>query len=229
MSKRNKKGCDLKSCMLCRQSGPSWLPAIEAHRQCLHYKKGEILFKEGEEVKGMFFIDKGLVKVHKHWTEDKELILRIAGDGDIVGHRGLGTDTLYPVSGTSLESTDVCFVHLSFFNDSLKVNPGFLYELMMFFAAELKESEKKMRNLAHMPVKGRIAAAILTIKQKFGISADGRLNITLSRQDFSSYIGAAYETVFRVMNEMESEGAIRMDGKTIFVVAENKLQEYLKS
>lgn len=229
MSKLIKKGCDLQSCMFCRQSIASWRPAIEAHRTCLQYKKGETLFKEGDEVKGMYFIEKGLVKVHKHWAEGKEVILRFGGNGDIVGHRGLGNDPIYPVTATVLEPTKVCFVDIDFFNETLKVNPDFLYKLMMFFAAELKESEKKMRNLTHMAVKGRIANAILTLYQRFGLSETGSLNINISRQDFSSYIGAAYETVFRVMNEMETEGAIRTDGKKIFIKAEPMLHEYMKS
>jgi CRP-like cAMP-binding protein len=229
MAKRNKKECDLKSCLLCTQCLSSWLPAIDANRQSLIYKKGELLFKEGDEVTGMFFIEKGMVKVHKKWGDDKELILRIAGDGDIVGHRGLGSDTIYPVSGTALETTTVCFVDLPFFNDTLRVNPDFLYKLMMFFAAELKESEKRMRNLAHMSVKGRIANAIITIKQKFGASASGQLNITLSRQDFASYNGATYETVFRVMNEMADDQSIKIDGKEITILSENKLIGYMSS
>ena len=227
MAKKNKKDCDLKSCLLCTQCLPSWLPAINANRQSLIYKKGELLFTEGAEVKGMFFIEKGIVKVHKKWGEDKELILRIAGDGDIVGHRGLGSDTIYPVSGTALETTTICFVDLPFFNDTLRVNPEFLYNLMMFFAAELKESEKKMRNLAHMSVKGRIANAIITLKQKFGAASSGQLNITLSRQDFASYNGATYETVFRVMNEMAGEKSIKLAGKEIIIVSENKLHDYM--
>ena len=48
-----------------------------------------MLFTEGNDLKGMYFINKGLVKVHKKWGDDKELILRIARDGDIVGHKGL--------------------------------------------------------------------------------------------------------------------------------------------
>jgi CRP/FNR family transcriptional regulator len=35
---------------------------------------------------------------------------------------------------------------------------------MMFFAEELKVSERRMRNLAHMPVKGRVAQAILSLQ-----------------------------------------------------------------
>jgi CRP-like cAMP-binding protein len=227
MAKKNKKECDLKSCLLCRQCLTSWLPAIEANRKSLFYKKGEELFNEGEEVKGMFFIETGVVKVHKKWGDDKELILRIAGNGDIVGHRGLGSDTIYPVSGTALEPTTVCFVDLKFFNDTLTVNHDFLYKLMMFFASELKESEKRMRNLAHMSVKGRIASAILTLKQKFGTDSEGQLGITISRQDFASYNGATYETVFRMMNEMMEDNAIKMDGKHILILSENKLLGYI--
>jgi CRP-like cAMP-binding protein len=229
MAKKNKTGCDLKSCLLCRQCLTSWLPVIEANRKSFFYKKGDILFNEGEEVKGMFFIETGVVKVHKKWGDNKELILRIAGNGDIVGHRGLGSDTIYPVSGTALEPTAVCFVDLTFFNDTLMVNHDFLYKLMMFFAAELKESEKRMRNLVHMSVKGRIANAIITLKQKFGVKPDGQLGITISRQDFASYNGATYETVFRMMNEMVEEKAIELAGKDIMIVSENKLLDYIKN
>ena len=53
-----------------------------------------------------------------------------------------------------------------------------------------------MGDLAHMSVKGRIANAVLTLKQKFGVKPNGQLGITISRQDFASYNGATYETVF---------------------------------
>lgn len=224
--KQNKKNCDLQSCVLCKQSLKDWLPAIDINRKSYHLKKGELLFEEGKEVKGMYFITRGLVKVHKKWGADKELILRIAKDGDIVGHRGLGSDTIYPVSGTVLEPTDVCFIDLDFFNSTLKVNQDFLYQLMMFFASELKESEKRMRNLAHMPVKGRIANALLFLNQKFGAGSDGFINITLSRQDLASYTGTTYETLFRMMNELAEEKLIKIDGKQICILKEEQLLKY---
>ena len=224
--KQNKKNCDLKSCVLCKQCLPDWLPALDANRKSFHVKKGELLFKEGEEVKGMYFINTGLVKVHKQWGNDKELILRIASSGDIVGHRGLGSDTIYPVSGTALEPTEVCFLSLDFFNATLKVNHDFLYQLMMFFASELKESEKRMRNLAHMNVKGRIANALLYLKQKFGTESNGFIDLSISRQDLASYTGTTYESLFRIMNELVAENAIYTDGKKIRILKDNLLLTY---
>ena len=218
-----KHKCDLKSCTLCLSCSKEWLPAIDASRKVFHLKKGELLFKEGDEVKGMYFIHSGLVKVHKRWDEEKEMILRFANKGAIVGHRGLGSDTIYPVSGTALASTEVCFVDMDFFTATLKVNPDYMYELLMFFAAELKESEKRMRNLAHMSTKGRIAYALASLQEKFGTDADGYLNIVLSRQDLASYTGTTYETLFKMMNEFSAEHILQFSEKKIKVVNLSKL------
>ncbi len=218
-----KHKCDLKSCALCLSCSKEWLPAIDANRKIYQFKKGEQLFKEGDEVKGMFFIHSGLVKVHKRWDDEKEMILRFANEGAIVGHRGLGGDTVYPVSGTALANTEVCFVDMEFFTATLKVNPDYMYALLMFFAGELKESEKRMRNLAHMSTKGRIAYALISLEQKFGADADGFLKIVLSRQDLASYTGTTYETLFKMMNEFVAENILQFAEKKIKIVNSKKL------
>ncbi|QEC68927.1 Crp/Fnr family transcriptional regulator [Panacibacter ginsenosidivorans] len=225
--KESKKHCDLESCMMCRLCIKEWKPAMEANRKNFHYKKGELLFKEGEELKGVYFINEGTVKVHKQWG-DKELILRFARKGAIAGHRGLGGDMLYSVSATALEPVNVCYVDLDFFKSTMKVNHDFMYELMMFFASELKESERNMRNLVHMPVKGRIAQALFTLKEKFGVKEDGSIDIELSRQDFASFVGTTYETVFRMLNELLEDKLLKVDGKNITILDREKLMELTK-
>lgn len=221
--KKQKRDCDLKSCMYCRLCIPEWLPAIGANRKIANFKKGELLFKEGETMTGIYFVNNGTVKVHKQWGQ-KELIVRFVKNGDIVGHRGLGDDTIYPVSGTALENVTACFIPLDFFMSSLKINYDFMQRLMLFFAEELKQSERKMRNLAHMSVKGRIAQALLTLKNKFGIKEDGNIDILLSRQDFASYTGTTYETVFRIMADLAEQNILSVDGKKITILDERALE-----
>ena len=225
--KKVKTGCDLNTCLLCKLCQKEWIPAIGAHRTNFKVAKGETIFKEGDKVKGIFFVYEGTVKVHKHWGE-KELILRFAKKGNIIGHRGLGKDLVYPVSGTAIDPTTVCFVDLDFFKASLKVNHDFLFELMQFFASELKESERNMRNLAHMPVKGRIAQALLTIDEKFGTTANGFLDININRQDLAAFAGTTYETLYRSMNEMVEEGVIEVKEKLIKIISKEKLEKLLK-
>ena len=93
----------------------------------------------------------------------------------------------------------------------------------MFFAAELKESEKRMRNLAHMSTKGRIAYALINLQEKFGKDVDGYMNIGISRQDLASYTGTTYETLFKMMNELAAGNILRFSEKKIEIVETAKL------
>ncbi len=195
-------------------------------------------------MRGIYFVTAGTVKVHKHWGTEKEIILRFAQKGDIFGHRGLGrqpvdptshwpvnptpTETVYPISATAIEPVSACFIDHAFFQASLKVNQDFMYGLLLFFAGELQESERKMRNLAHMPVKGRVASALLALQDKFGQTPEGHLGITLSRQDLASLVGATYETVFRTINELAQENLIHADGKLIRITDPVGLGAYTK-
>lgn len=221
--KNSKHSCDLSSCFLCSGCVKDWLPAIAAHKKTIHVKKGTVIFKEGDSVEGMYFMYDGKVKVHKRWGADKELIIRIAGNGSLFGHRGLGKTNVYPISATALEPVTYCFIDLDFFLSTLKVNHDFAHQLMMFFATELQESEKNMRNLAHMSVKGRLAEAILMLYGKFGTNASGNIDIALSRQDLASLAGTTYETVFRTLGELVQDEMLTVSNKDISITNYEKL------
>jgi len=215
--------------MLTEYCMPEWLPAVAANQQLIEYKKGESIFTEGQQVTGMYFVQEGVVKVHKQWDSEKELIVRFAKPGDIVGHRGLGVDNIYPVAATAVNTVVVCYFDMAFFEATLKVNNRFLYELMMFFASELKVSERKMRNLAHMPVKARIAHTLLNLHHQFGKTEEGFIGIQLPRQDIASYAGTTYETLFRIMNEMTQEKLLDATGKNIRLLDLDGLEKLIQT
>jgi len=222
--KNNRYECDLKSCLLCRLCLHDWLPAIAAHKTNIFIKKGQQVFNEGDPVTGIYFIYLGKVKVHKRWDNEKELIIRFAQHGEILGHTGLGNEAVYPVSATALEPVVVCYISMRFFDTTLNVNVALTHKLMKFFAAELQESEKRMRNLVHMPVKGRIAQAFITLKERFGTDPDGAIGIEITRQDLASFAGASYETLFKVIHEFTDENLIAMTGKSIRIINEDGLK-----
>jgi len=223
--KNNKNMCDLDSCMLCRLCLKDWLPAIEANKKNFLVKKGQQIFKEGDAVEGVYFIYSGTVKVHKRWDEEKELIIRFARKGDILGHMGLGNEAIYPVTTTALDEVIVCYIGMDFFKSTLNVNNELTYKLMRFFANELQESEKRMRNLVHMPVKGRIAQSFINIRNQFGINKEGYIDIELTRQDLASFSGASYETLFKVINEFTDEKLIEISGRSIRINQEAELKK----
>jgi CRP-like cAMP-binding protein len=221
--KKSKIVCDIESVSLFKSCLKEWYPALNTHIKTFQVKKGEKVISEGDHVNGIYFVYEGVFKVHKKWG-DKELIVRFADKGAIIGHRGLGTkNSFYPISATALETSIFCFMDLDFFNATLKVNTEFMYSLLMFFADELQNSERKMRDLAHMPVKGRVAQSLFSLEEQFGSANDGTLNIVLSRQDLASYAGATYETVFRTINDLIDSNILTLDGKNIIIKDREKL------
>ena len=218
-----KPGCNLEKCFLCSNTVPEWRETINLHKKNLKFKKGETIFREGDNVKGMYFVYSGTAKIHKKWGDNKEIIIRFAANGSIMGHRGLGSKMVYTVSATALEPLVVCFVEMDFFAASLKTNNDLTYKLMVLFAEELEESERKMRDLAHMPVKGRLAQALITLCEQFGKSEEGYINLELSRHDLASFAAATYETVFREIKILLKEHIIEVTGKKIKISDTDKL------
>lgn len=221
--KKSGKGCDLKSCFLCTGCLPEWLPALNIHRQNAIFKKGEIIFAEGQPVTGIYFVYKGKVKIHKKWIDGKQLILHFAKEGDIVGYRGLGNEKMYPISASALEEVNLCFIDTAFFETTLGVNHNLTYLFMQFYVNELQQAERRIGNLVHMDVKGRVAEMLLMLKRDFGERSGGAINITLTKQDLAAYAGTTYETFSRMISELERENIVSLTGKDIAIIHEASL------
>lgn len=217
--------CDSKTCFLCALCLPEWLPAVAVHKKNFEVKKGETIFKEGDAVNGIYFVYKGSFKVHKRWDKEKELIIRFARPADIIGHMGLGKRLVYPVSATALEPAVVCYLEMSFFEATLKVNTELAYQLIRFLANELEDSHRSMRDLAHMSVKARIAQAFISLHHQFGVDEQGFIDLEISRQDISSFAGTTYETLFKVLNEFAKQEILTLTGRKILITDHLKLQQ----
>lgn len=216
--KKDSRNTAITEQFLYRMCMPEWWPALDAHCKIVKYKKGAVIFRTGEPVTGIYFVMEGMVKVHKRWEQGKDLILRFAGADDILGHRGLSTHAaVYPVGATAITSCTLCFADMSFFRKTLMVNRGLLYAFMMFFADELQLSEQRMQEMAHVPVRRRVAKAILEIQAKIGSATDEGPAVTISRQDLSAYVGATYEMVYKILLEFSEQDWIRTMGRKLVV------------
>jgi CRP-like cAMP-binding protein len=221
--------CNLSSCFLCMHCIPEWKQAIAVNKKTLFFKKGEAIFREGDKVNGIYFLYSGAVKVHKQWDDQKELIIRFTKAGDILGHRGLGASDLYPVSATTLEESKACFISNSFLEVILRTNHSLTYTLMQFYSAELQKAEMRMRNLALMEVKGRVAETLLELLAVFSTNKDKYIAVAVTRQDIAAYAGTTYETVFKLLKTLTIAKTISVSGKSIRINDEKKLRKIVKT
>ncbi|HVS97693.1 MAG TPA: Crp/Fnr family transcriptional regulator [Puia sp.] len=220
--------CDQGTCFLCKYSLPEWKDKIAAERKLLHFRRGDHIFREGEKVRGIYFITGGAAKIHRSWGAGNEFILRFARKGDVVGHRGHGSTASFPVSATVLEETTACFIPNKFLETLFRNDIGFLYEMMRLYAGELQKAEKRMHDLALVPVKGRVANALFTIRDTFGTDSEGYVNIPITRTDIACHAGTTYEAVFRLLKEWTRENIVTTLGKQFRIDDEVRLRALMQ-
>lgn len=210
--------CDSMNCFIRAFTGPAWRKKINPERLTISLKKGDILFKEGGPVLGIFFIYKGKVKVYNTGAQKRTQIVRFASSGSIVGHRGFGSLNNYPIGASALEDSIVCFIPRQLFFDTLVDNPPLTMELLNFYADELRRTENKLLSLSQMTVKQKLAECFITLSEIYGTTVKNGtsfLDVKLSRQDFADVIGSSIEEVIRTISQMKKEGLIVADGKSI--------------
>ncbi|RYE54193.1 MAG: Crp/Fnr family transcriptional regulator [Sphingobacteriales bacterium] len=222
-----KATCDLRSCFLCTHSSPEWRELTGLKKSTKPFKKGASIFEEGGAVEGIYFLYEGSAKIHMKWGDEKELILRFAKRGDILGYRGLGKKHIYPVSATALENCSACFISNDFLEATLKSSPVFALALLEIYEDELQKAERRMRDLVHMDVKGRVALALTEIAEIFGTNSEQFINIPILRQDIASYAGTTYETVFKLLTDFSAKKMISTSGKQIRIDKPVEMKELI--
>ncbi len=188
--------------------------AFVEHKKTLKCKKGQQFIMEGAPVNGLFFILKGTVKVFRTGINGREQIVRFAKEGEIIGHRGFGTEEYYSIGSIALEDTVLCYFSKDDLQEALLENPKFGYDMMLFYANELNRSESKVKTISQMTVRERVIDTLLYIHRKFG-DLRGFLNLPLSRKEYADYAGTTEEQVIRIFSTLKKEGLIIAQGKKI--------------
>ena len=131
--------CKNEKCFIKQGCFGEWLNKINSNKNLLLYKKGNYIFSEGEPIYGIYFIQHGGIKVVTTSLHGRKQIVRLAKEGQILGHRGVGR-TYYYFNAVALMDSLVCFVENELFYDACMNCPKFAYNLIFFYASELRRA-----------------------------------------------------------------------------------------
>lgn len=185
--------------------------------------KGQSFIMEGAPVHGLFFVYKGAVKLLKTGINGREQIVRLANEGEIIGHRGFGVGEYYQIGAIAVEDSILCSFTKKLLRDTLQSFPKLTYDFMTFYSEELNRSETKVRKFAQMTVRERIIDAILYINRKFKQKKTW-LNLELSRRELADFAGTTEEQAIRMISALKKEELIKVEGRKIGILKLKKLK-----
>jgi CRP/FNR family transcriptional regulator len=196
-----------------------------------HYQKDDYIFLEGEAPEALYVIKTGKVKVLRHSTDGKDVVLRVAGPGQLLGTVGVFDGGGYPGTAQVIEDCSLLVVSR---NDCLTLVgrfPVFALTIISEMGQRLRSSAEQIRSLAVERVEQRIARVLLKLAESAGSdSPEGRvIEMPLTRQDVADMTGTTVETAIRVMSKFRRSELIRTRRGKVVLVDVDALAEIAES
>jgi CRP-like cAMP-binding protein len=190
-----------------------------------HIPKGEELFTEGQNVRGIYCVQNGHFKLTRHNSSGRDTIVRFASPGDIIGYRALLAQEPISISAVAIQDANACFLSADIFLNFLEENGPFALDLLRATCHELSEANHLLASLAQKSVKQRLAEVLLMLRAKFSEDTDGCIDIDLKRSEIADLVGTATESLIRLLAQFEREELISRQGKRFKITQAKKLAQ----
>jgi CRP/FNR family transcriptional regulator, polysaccharide utilization system transcription regulator len=190
-----------------------------------HYKRGDILYNEGNRISGFYCINSGIIKVFKTGVDGKEQIIRFARKGEIIAYRSVLSNEPACTSAKVIEDCQVCFIPSELLIQFVKTNPAFAFEVVKLTCHELAEANSYITDIAQKTVRERVAEVLLSLVGDFGLDDQKYLRISLTREELANIVGTATESVIRLLSEFKSDRLIELNGRRIKILDQRGLEK----
>jgi CRP-like cAMP-binding protein len=190
------------------------------------YRRGEVIFHQGDPGDALHFITSGRVKVVLDAETGEEAVIAILGPGDSFGElalidgepRSATVETLEPVQTLSLSRPEF----MAFIRD----NPPAAERLLITLAGMVRRTDESMADLVFLDLEGRLVKKLLELADAHGRDVDGAIEIELpmTQEDLAAMIGATRASVNKLLGWYEDRGAIQRRGRRIAIFDQDRLR-----
>jgi len=192
------------------------------HCQRRRYSAKSTIIHAGDRCESLFFIVKGAVTILIEDDEGHEMIIAYLNAGDFFGEMGLfdaeGDGKARSAWVRAKTECEVAELSYAKFRELTQQEPEMLYALGRQMAERLRNTTRKVGDLAFLDVTGRVARTLLDLcKQPDAMTHPDGMQIKITRQEIGRIVGCSREMVGRVLKNLEEQGLVDVKGKTMVV------------
>ena len=188
------------------------------------FRRGQIIFSEGDEGNGLYVVISGRVKIFKVSPDGKEQILHLFGPGEPFGEVPVFAGEHFPAHAESIEESRIFFFPRDAFIDLIRKNPFIALSMLAVLSRRLRRFTMLIEDLSLKEVPGRLSAYLLYLSDHKDGTDD--LILDISKGQLASLLGTIPETLSRILTRMTREKLIYLDGPhRIRILDRNGLSE----
>jgi CRP/FNR family cyclic AMP-dependent transcriptional regulator len=198
------------------------LDKLLMHCQRRRYQAKSNIICAGDRSETLFFIIKGSVTILIEDDDGREMIIAYLNAGDFFGELGLfeqaGHEQERSAWVRAKVECEVAEISYTKFRELSQQDPDILYVLSGQIAQRLRNTTRKVGDLAFFDVTGRVARCLLELcKQPDAMTHPDGMQIKVTRQEIGRIVGCSREMVGRVLKDLEERNLVDVKGKTMVV------------
>jgi CRP/FNR family cyclic AMP-dependent transcriptional regulator len=198
------------------------LDKLLMHCQRRRYQAKSNIICAGDQSDTLFFIIKGSVTILIEDDDGREMIIAYLNAGDFFGELGLfeqaGHEQQRSAWVRAKVECEVAEISYAKFRELSQQDPDILYVLSGQIAQRLRNTTRKVGDLAFFDVTGRVARCLLELcKQPDAMTHPDGMQIKVTRQEIGRIVGCSREMVGRVLKDLEERNLVHVKGKTMVV------------
>lgn len=183
------------------------------------FKRGQLLFSEGDSCAGLFLIASGKIRIFKLSPTGREQLLAVEGPGSSFAELPVFDGGSYPASASVLEAAELVFISRKDFQNFCLEHPGVALKVLTVVGSRLRRLVGIIEELSFTTVRQRLITLILRLAQEDGASSKAgiAIELTKSHQELASELGTVRELVSRNLGRLQAEGFLSVKGRKIIV------------
>ena len=198
---------------------------VEQNLQLIDFDRNQLIHKEGDTPQCAMMLIKGKVRIYKEGIGQRLQIIRMLKPFDLFSYRAILGDDTYNSCASALEPCTIGALPREAFMQIVKQNNQFCFRVMENMARDLAISELQTVNLTQKHIRGRLAEALINLKEQYGLDDDGvTISLYMCREDMANLSNMTTANAIRTLSQFAEEGLIGIDGRKIRILNEAELR-----
>lgn len=168
-----------------------------------------MLCAEGERVRQILLLTKGVAKITQLGLRGSEVILRLALPGDLVGAVGLFGKGRYCTTAQAFQPCEALIWEAAAFRTLVAAVPVLKQNILRVLVQYTEELEERFREVATERVAPRVARQVVRLAEQIGQPIHDGIEIALSREELAQMTGTTLFTVSRLLSVWEAAGYVK--------------------
>ena len=184
------------------------------------FKKGEIIYHQGDLAQNFCYLKKGKVKVFMTSVDGMEKTLNTASSGEIFGEGAFFDKKPRVSSAIALSEAQVIMIDEPMLTELFSQNPKLAFTLLEILANIIRLLSFQLDSMTFLQADARIARILLENE------SDGVISLT--HEEIADVVGVSRVTVSKILGKLTKKGILSTEYRKIIIKDSKYLEEISK-